>query len=103
MLQTDEKGIYSIPAEQTRREDGKMRPKELEGNKTYTVLTAVLGEQFWELAQKLGSLSEEKKRELWKTGQLEVELSKGTKVCFDIPVGIVRVEKPGNSIVAVIS
>ncbi len=75
MLQTDEKGIYSIPAEQSRREDGKMRPKELEGNKTYTVLTAVLGEQFWELAQKLGSLSEEKKRELWETGYLEVELS----------------------------
>ena len=77
-------------------------PERLKNNKTHAVLTAVLGEQFWELAQKLGSLSEEKKRELWKTGQLEVELSKGTKVCFDIPAGIVRVEKPGNSIVAVI-
>ena len=79
-----------------------MRPKELKGNKTYTVLTAVLGEQFWELAQKLGSLSEEKKRELWETGYLEVELSGGTKVCFDINAGAVRVENQAGSIVAVI-
>jgi len=79
-----------------------MRPKELEGNKTYTVLTAVLGEQFWELAQKLGSLSEEKKRELWETGYLEVELSGGTRVCFDVNAGAVRVENQAGSIVAVI-
>ena len=79
-----------------------MRPKELEGNKTYTVLTAVLGERFWELAQKLGSLSEEKKRELWETGYLEVELSGGTKVCFDVNAGAVSVKTPAGSIVAVI-
>lgn len=78
------------------------RPKELEGNKTYTFLTAVLGEQFWELAEKLGTLPEKKKRELQRTGRLEVELSGGVKVRFDILAGAVQVESQKSSITAVI-
>ena len=63
-------------------------------NKVYQHLTAILGERFWELADKLGSLPEEKLRSLKETGELQVELSDGTEVVFDLNCNVVVVKDP---------
>jgi len=63
-------------------------------NRIYLHLTAILGERFGELANKLGSLPEEKLQNFKETGELFVELSDGTEVIFDLNQAVVVVKDP---------
>lgn len=73
-------------------------PKGLENNKTFIFLRSVLGDSFDELAEKLRTLPKEKVENLQKTGYLEVELSDGSVVKFDVFAGAVQVEQKGGRI-----